>query len=60
VKAIEDTLNLESAGVDDILDESKDTKDILHDYIYSIDTSISKNKIKFIIDELYSEALSIK
>lgn len=60
VKAIEDTLNLESAGVEDILDESKDTKDILHDYIDSIDTVISKNKIKTVIDELYSEALSIK
>lgn len=60
VKSVEDSLNLESAGVDDILDESKDTKDILHDYIDSIETNIAKNKVKFVIDELYSEALSIR
>ena len=29
-KAVDDALNLESAGVEDILDETKDTKEILH------------------------------
>lgn len=60
VKSVEDSLNLESSGVDEILDETKDTKDILHDYIDSIDTTIEKKKIKNVIDALYVEALSIR
>lgn len=60
VKSIEDSLNLESSGIDDILDESKDTKEILHDYINSIDTSVNKEKIKTEMDGLYTEALSLK
>ena len=59
VKAIEDNLNLESAGVDEILDETKDTTEILHNYIDSLDTSVEKSKIKRVIDGLYSEALSL-
>ena len=59
VKAIDDALNLESAGVDDILDETKDTKEILHNYIDSLETNVEKNRIKMVIDELYSEALSL-
>lgn len=60
VKTVEDSLNLESAGMSDILDESKDTKEILHDYIDSLDTNISKKKVKNIIDTLYNEAMSIR
>jgi hypothetical protein len=56
VKAIEDSLNLEDAGVDEILDETKDTKDILHQYIESIDTKVNKVSIQNLIDELYIEA----
>lgn len=59
VKSVDDTLNLESSGVDEILDETQDTKDILHSYIDSIETSIEKKKIKKVIDELYVEAMSI-
>jgi len=59
IKAIDDALNLESAGVDDILDETKDTKEILHSYIDSLDTNIDKGKIKNTIDALYQEALSL-
>jgi hypothetical protein len=59
VKAIEDSLNLEDAGVDEILDETKDTKDILHQYIESIDTSVDKGNIIKVIDELYIEAQQI-
>lgn len=60
VKSVEDSLNLESSGVDEILDETKDTQDILHDYIDSIETVIEKKKIKNVIDSLYVEALSIR
>lgn len=60
IKAVEDSLNLDSAGVEDILDETKNTKDILHEYIDSIDTAVEKNKIKTVIDELYLEAFNIQ
>ena len=60
VKAVEDSLNLGSAGMEDILDETKDTKDILHEYVDSIETTIEKIKIKKLIDKLYMEASSLK
>jgi DNA repair exonuclease SbcCD nuclease subunit len=60
VKSIEDSLNLESSGVDDILDETQDTKDILHSYIDTIETSIDKKKVKNEIDDLYLEALAVR
>ena len=59
VKSIDDTLNLESAGVDEILDETQDTKDILHSYVDSIETTMDKKKIKKLIDELYVEAINL-
>ena len=59
VKSVDDSLDLEDSGVDDILDETKDTKDILHDYVRSIDTKADKTRIKELIDELYSEAQNI-
>lgn len=59
VKSIDDSLNLESSGVDEILDETQDTKDILHSYIDSIETSVEKKKIKKVIDELYLEAMNL-
>ena len=59
VKAIEDALNLENEGMDDILDEAQDTKDILYTYIESIETNVNKANIKQVVDELYNEASSI-
>jgi hypothetical protein len=59
VKAIEDALNLENEGMDDILDEAQDTKDILYTYIESIETNVNKDNIKQVVDELYNEASSI-
>lgn len=59
VKAIEDSLNLESEGVEDILDETKDTKEILHSYIDSLDTKVDRKDIKMLIDDLYTEAQQI-
>ena len=49
VKSIDDSLDLEDSGVEDILDETKDTKDILHDYVRSIDTKADKVRIKELI-----------
>lgn len=59
VKSIEDTLNFESEGVEEILDETKDTKEILHGYIDNLETRVNKNSIKTIVDELYNEALNV-
>jgi hypothetical protein len=59
VKSVEDSLNLESAGVEDILDQTKNTQDILNDYIDSIETDIDKKRIKNIVSTLYSEAVNI-
>lgn len=58
IKSIDDSLNLESVGDDEILDETQDTKEILHTYIDSLDTKINKNDIKITIDELYLEAMN--
>ncbi len=52
VKSVDDSLDLEDSGVDDILDETKDTKDIMHDYVRSIDNKADKTRIKEMIDEL--------
>jgi hypothetical protein len=52
-------LNIEGTGVDEILDETQDTKDILHAYIDSMETKVDKSQIKDLIDELYIEAQSI-
>ena len=59
VKSIEDSLNITSTGVADILNEAKDTKDILHSYIDSVETKVDKKYIKNIVDELYQEALNL-
>lgn len=59
VKSVEDSLNLESAGVEDILDETKDTKDILNSYVDSLETKIDKARIKSVVNDLYIEALNI-
>jgi len=56
---VDDALNLESAGVEEILDETKDTKEILHNYIDSLETNADINAIKRTVDELYQEALNI-
>jgi DNA repair exonuclease SbcCD nuclease subunit len=59
VKSIEDSLNLESEGLNEIMDETKDTKDILHTYIDSLETKVDKIQVKRLIDELYVEAQSL-
>jgi DNA repair exonuclease SbcCD nuclease subunit len=59
VKSIEDTLNIENEGVEDILDETQDTKDILHSFIDSMETNVNKLNIKKLIDELYIEAQNV-
>lgn len=59
VKSVEDNLNLNNSGLEELLEEAKDTKDILHSYIDSLETDIEKIGIKKVVDELYVEAMSI-
>jgi DNA repair exonuclease SbcCD nuclease subunit len=59
VKTVEDSLNLGDVTVDEMLEDTKDTKDILHSYIDNVDTKLDKKKIKSVIDELYTEALNL-
>jgi DNA repair exonuclease SbcCD nuclease subunit len=60
VKSIEDRLNLSDiTGDDGIMEEAKDTKEILHSYIDLVDTKVNKNRIKTVVDELYLEAISL-
>lgn len=59
VKSVEDNLNLNDSGLDELLEEAKDTKDILHSYIDSLETDVDKSNIKKVVDELYVEAMSI-
>jgi DNA repair exonuclease SbcCD nuclease subunit len=59
VKSVEDSLNLGSISVDEMVEEAKDTKDILHSYIDNVDTKLDKKKIKSVIDELYLEAMNL-
>ena len=60
VKAIDDSLNFESTGVDEILDETKDTKEILHNYIDSLETSVDTGRVKSVMDDLYIEAINLR
>lgn len=59
VKSIDDSLNLESSGVEEILDESQDTKQILHNYVDSVETKVNRKHIKRLVDDLYTEALNV-
>lgn len=59
VKTVEDSLNLGDVTIDQMLDDTKDTKDILHAYIDNVDTKIDKKKIKTVIDEIYTEAINL-
>jgi len=59
VKVVEDALNLDSIDEADLVDETKDTKDILHSYIDAVDTNVDKDKIKKLINGLYAEALTL-
>jgi DNA repair exonuclease SbcCD nuclease subunit len=59
VKSVEDSLNMGNITVDEMINETKDTKDILHSYVDNADTKIDKTRIKRVIDELYTEAMAL-
>jgi DNA repair exonuclease SbcCD nuclease subunit len=59
LKVVEDVMSLESIGETELVDEAKDTREILHHYADTIDTKIEKPRIKQVLDDLYSEAISL-
>jgi DNA repair exonuclease SbcCD nuclease subunit len=59
VKTVEDHLHLDRLSTDELLDETKSTKDILHMYIDNVDTKLDRSRIKAVIDSLYTEAMSL-
>jgi DNA repair exonuclease SbcCD nuclease subunit len=60
VKSVEDKLNLDTLGEDaeNMIEEAKGTKDIMHLYIDAVDTKTDKNEIKYLVDQLYQEAIN--
>jgi DNA repair exonuclease SbcCD nuclease subunit len=58
VKIVEDALSLESIADDETINEAKDTREILHGYVDSMDTKVEKTRIKNLLDELYVEAMN--
>jgi DNA repair exonuclease SbcCD nuclease subunit len=61
VKSVEDTLNLDGSGMDveAMIEDAKDTQEMLHLYIDSVETKIEKNTVKRVVDELYQEAINL-
>lgn len=60
VKVVEESLvELSNISIDELLEESRDTRDILRHYVDSVETNQDKNKIKTVVEELYNEALSL-
>jgi DNA repair exonuclease SbcCD nuclease subunit len=59
IKVIEDSLNLEGIADETLINEAKDTRQMLFDYVDGLETNIEQNKIKKFIEELYLEAVDI-
>lgn len=59
IKVVEDHMNLDLVDDEDLIDEAQDTHTILNQYVDSIDTKVSKDKIKKMITDLYHEAMNL-
>jgi DNA repair exonuclease SbcCD nuclease subunit len=59
VKIVEDALSLENVADDSTIDEAKDTREILYNYIDDLDTKVTKSKVKDLIGNLYIEAINL-
>lgn len=59
VKTVEDRLDLSSVGIDDTVDDVKNTRDIMNTYVESIETNIQKEQIKTYVNSLYQKAMNI-
>jgi DNA repair exonuclease SbcCD nuclease subunit len=58
VKSVEDSLNLGDISVNEMIEETKDTREIMHSYVDSLETKLDRKAIKSVIDSLYHEAIS--
>jgi DNA repair exonuclease SbcCD nuclease subunit len=59
IKVVEDHQNLDVINEDDLIDEAQDTRTILSQYVDSIETKVSKDKVKSMISDLYNEAMNL-
>lgn len=60
IKTIEETSSgLSDIGLEELTEDIKDTKDILHTYIDQLETRLNKTKLKRVVDGLYHEAMKL-
>lgn len=59
VQVVEDHLNLDLEGEDEIIQEAEDTLTILNNYIDQLEQVTDKTAVTAVVRDLYSEAMSI-
>jgi hypothetical protein len=60
LQVVEDHLNLDLEGDDEIVNEAEDTVTILKKYIDQVDVAVDKGRLNKLMQELYQEALSVE
>lgn len=60
LQVVDDHLNLDLEGDDDIINEAEDTVTILKKYVEQIEVPVDKKQLNILIQDLYQEALSIE
>lgn len=60
LQVVDDHLNLDLEGDEDIVNEAEDTVTILKKYINQIDVPVDKKSLNNLMQELYQEALSVE
>lgn len=60
LQVVEDHLNLNTEGDEDIINEAESTVDIFKKYIDQVDFGINKKKLETTIVNLYNEALTVQ
>lgn len=60
LQVVEDHLNLDLEGEEDLIDEAESTLTICHQYIDSLKDTINKERLKTFVSKLYQEALELE
>lgn len=60
LQVVEDHLNLDLEGDDEIISEAEDTLTILRKYIDQVSVSVDKKKLNKLMQDLYTEALTVE
>lgn len=60
LQVVEDHLNLDLEGDDDIVSEAEDTITILRKYIEQVSVAVDRKKLNRLMQELYTEALTVE